>query len=100
MKPPIWMHGLACAAALVCAAPANAMDVDFTLRPRQIRLGESARVEFIVEGDIKAFDPKLDSIAGLQVSGPQVQNNMQFAGGRRRSFTTYAYNILPTKTGE
>ncbi len=100
MKPTTWIHGLACAVALVYATPASAMDVDFTLRPRQIRLGESARVEFIVEGDIKAFDPKLDSIAGLQVSGPQVQNNMQFAGGRRRSFTTYAYNVMPTKTGE
>lgn len=100
MKPTTWIHGLACAVALVYATPASAMDVDFTLRPRQIRLGESARVEFIVEGDIKAFDPKLDSIAGLQVSGPQVMNNMQYAGGRRRNFTTYAYNVMPTKTGE
>ena len=100
MKPPIWMLGPVCVAALICAVPAGAMNVDFTLRPHQIRLGESARVEFTVEGDIKAFDPKLDSIPGLQVSGPQVQNNMQYANGRRRNFTTYAYNVMPQKTGE
>ncbi|MFO1492697.1 MAG: BatD family protein [Kiritimatiellia bacterium] len=53
-----------------------------------------------MEGNITSFDPKLGSIPGIQVSGPQVQQSFQSVNGRQRNYTTYVYMVMPQQTGK
>lgn len=91
-------------AALIGGAPALAQrggsPVSFTVQPSVLRLGESAALDFSVQGARAPSPPVLPPLPDFQVqSTPSKSSQTQIINGRVSSSVSYRYRILPKRAG-
>ncbi len=85
---------------LAFAAPARAAQSSITaqLEPKQIGLGESARLAVTVNGS-KSAEPNVPDVDGLEIAPVGQQSSIQVINGAVSSSVSRLYRITPNRAG-
>lgn len=76
-----------------------ALEIDTSIEPRQVRVGEIAQLSIKVSGAGSAEPANLPQVEGLDITFTGTQRSFEFINGRTWSGTTLSFSIVPSKPG-
>ena len=77
-----------------------AQQVEFTISPQTIRVGEVATAELKIRGAKHAGVPNLPGQKGLQISSSGKRSETQIVNGKMDRFISYTYSVIPLQPGD